>query len=722
MALVFPQPTRPAHGHRAEQRALRHWQTGVAQAGRARWPAAAAEFVQANALHGDAAYALAAAHALIKAGRLAEAVDAADAARRGDPQLLIGYTLQAQALLGLGRAAEALACLQGKPPALVPDHPFLAMQADALKRLERYAEAVPVYLQALALKIDDPYLHYHLGNSFRMLGLKAEAAECLRTALALGIGSSELALRGQLAFLEREACRWPEAAAEMAALRERVLALPPGSDAETCPFTHAVVSSDPLEQRRAAEAYARHKAHEVRPLPPVAARDHGGRLRIGYLSSDFHSHATSQLLVQVLEAHDRGRFEVFVLSAGPDDGSALRRRVQSAAEHFVELRGRDAQHIAERVRELRIDLLVDLKGATYDNLLAVFAARPAPLQASWLGYPGTTGAPTIDYLIGDPVVTPLGHAAHFSEAIAQLPGCYQPNDAKRARPAPSVRADWGLPEDGLLLCAFHQSYKISEEVFDTWCALLHARPDAKLWLLRWNTNVEQALRDAAVQRGIAPERLLFAPLLPLEQHLSRLAHADLYLDAWPCNAHTTAGEALWVGVPVVTLQGPTFAQRVAASLLHAVRLEELVAADRDAYVAAVLALAADAPRRAALRAHLRAQREASALFDGVGFARELEALYRRMWARAVAGHPPAPLAAELAAAADGGAATDAGAIADSAAVALATGGIGACCAGGPAEADRATGSAGAAVQAGSAAPAGALSSAASSRAACGPNP
>jgi predicted O-linked N-acetylglucosamine transferase (SPINDLY family) len=648
MALVFPQPTRPAHGRRAEQRALRHWQTGVAQAGRAHWPAAAAAFVQANALHGDAAYGLAAAHALIKAGRLEEAVDAADAARRRDPRQLLGYTLQAQALLGLGRAAEALACVQGRPPELAPDHAFLAMHADALKRLERHAEAVPVYLQALALKIDDPYLHYHLGNSFRMLGLKAEAAECLRTALALGIGSSELALRGQLAFLEREACRWPEAAAEMAALRARVLALPPGSDAETCPFTHAVVSADPMEQRRAAEAYARHKAHEVRPLPPVAARDHGGRLRIGYLSSDFHNHATSQLLVQVLEAHDRSRFEVFVLSAGPDDGSALRRRVQAAAEHFVELRGRDAQRIAGRVRELRIDLLVDLKGATYDNLLAVFAARPAPLQLSWLGYPGTTGAAYIDYVVGDPVVTPIAHAEHFSEAIAQLPGCYQPNDAKRARPARSRRADWALPDDALLLCAFHQSYKISEAVFDTWCKLLYARPDAVLWLLRWNTNVEQALRAAAAQRGLAPERLLFAPLLPLEQHLSRLAHADLYLDAWPCNAHTTAGEALWVGVPVVTLLGATFAQRVAASLLHAVRLDELVAADRDGYVAAALALAADPPRREALRTHLLAQREVSALFDGVGFARELEALYRRMWARAVAGDAPAPLAAEVA--------------------------------------------------------------------------
>jgi predicted O-linked N-acetylglucosamine transferase (SPINDLY family) len=399
-----------------------------------------------------------------------------------------------------------------------------------------------------------------------------------------------------------------------------------------------------LALRKAAEHYARHVVQKVQLLPKVRAREHGGRLRIGYLSADFHNHATSQLLAQVFETHDRSRFEVFALSTGPDDASALRRRMTAAVEHFVELRSVGFQHIAERVRELRIDLLVDLKGATYDTLLPVLAARPAPLQITWLGFPGTSGASYIDYVVGDPVVTPLEHAAHFSEKIAQLPGCYQPNDTWRERPRPSTRADWGLGNE-LLLCAFHQSYKISEEVFDTWCTLLHARPDAKLWLLQWNTNVQQALTRAAAARGIGAERLLFAPLLPLAEHLSRLVHADLYLDAWPCNAHTTAGEALWVGVPVVTIVGDTFAQRVAASLLHAVQLDELIAPDRDAYSRCVLDLAADPARRARLRTHLDAQRETSALFDGERFARQLEALYQRMWAHALAGKAPQPMAA-----------------------------------------------------------------------------
>jgi len=310
------------------------------------------------------------------------------------------------------------------------------------------------------------------------------------------------------------------------------------------------------------------------------------------------------------------------------------------------LRGFNHQKIAETVRSLGIDILVDLKGATQDCLLPVLACQPAPLQVAWLGFPGSTGAPYIDYLIGDPVVTPLAHAAHFAEKIAQMPLCYQPNDAHRERPLPSTRSDWGVPEDALLLCAFHQSYKISAEVFDVWCSLLRARPDAVRWLLQWNTNVQQTLRAAASARGIDPQRLLFAPLVPLQQHLSRLACADVYLDAWPCNAHTTAGEALWVGVPVVTLQGQAFAQRVASSLLHAVQLDALVCRDVDGYCTTVLALADDTPRRAALRQHLTAQRDDSALFDGARFARDLEALLQRMWQQALRGAPAQHRAAQ----------------------------------------------------------------------------
>ena len=284
--------------------------------------------------------------------------------------------------------------------------------------------------------------------------------------------------------------------------------------------------------------------------------------------------------------------------------------------------------------------------------MPVLAQRPAPLQVTWLGFPGSSGAPYIDYLIGDTVVTPLADAAHFSEKIAQMPHCYQPNDARRVLPAPATRASVGLADDALVLCAFHQSYKISSEVFATWCDLLQRIPGSVLWLLQWNANVQQSLTAAARERGIDTDRLVFAPVLPLEVHLARLACADLFLDAWPCNAHTTAGEALWVGVPVVTVQGRTFAQRVASSLLGTLGLDELVAADVAAYSALVVALAGDAPRRATLRAELAARRTTMPLFDGAAFARDIESLYTRMWQRAVTGQAPATQPAERAACVD----------------------------------------------------------------------
>jgi predicted O-linked N-acetylglucosamine transferase (SPINDLY family) len=646
MSLAIPTPERPPAAARSQLQAFRQWQAGQGHAQRERWGAAASAFEQATALHGDAAYGLCAAHALIKCGRTADAVQRARRMRELHPRQLLAYSLEARALMALGQASQALDCLRALPADLSPDHSYLVSMGAALQQAGLHAEAVPVLLQALSLKIDDAALHFHLGTSFKVLSMKAEAAECVRTALALGLGSSELAARGQLVFLEREACRWAEAQAELDRLRPRLRAVPPQQPIETSPFSHAVLVDDPEEQLKVARHYALHVASTLRPLPRQRPRDAGRRPRLGYLSADFHTHATSQLLVQVLEHHDRQAFEVFALSTGPDDGGALRRRVVNAVEHFEELRGLSHAHIAQRVRELGIDILVDLKGATQDTLMPVFAARPAPLQVSWLGFPGTTGAPYIDYLIGDPVVTPLAHADHFAEKIAQMPLCYQPNDARRERPQPSKRSDWGVPEDGLLLCAFHQSYKISQEAFDLWCSLLSERDDALLWLLQWNTNVQATLRDAARARGIDPQRLLFSPLVPLQQHLSRLACADLYLDAWPCNAHTTAGEALWVGVPVVTLQGQAFAQRVASSLLHAVQLDELVCHDVDGYRDTVLALAADAPRRAALRQHLAEQQRSSPLFDGAGFARDLEALLQRMWQQALRGAPPQHLAAQ----------------------------------------------------------------------------
>lgn len=640
MALVLPVPSAPATGHADQARAHRAWQEGQRHAERESWAQAAACHGRAAKAHDDPAYGLAWVHALIKAGDADQAQQRARALRAARPLLTLAATLESHALLACGRAGLAVDSLLALPEAAERDRFYWGALATALQRCGRHDEAIGAFMKALAQKIDDPVMHYYLGMSFKDKGMKAEAAECVRTALMIGLDSSQLAAHGQLVFYEREACRWPQAEAERAALRAAVQAAPDHTALETSPFPHAVLVDDPLEQLKVARHYALHVASMAPPLPRRAAKAHAGPLRLAYLSSDFHHHATCQLMVEMLEHHDRSRFEVHLISGGPNDGSPIRRRVEAACHRFHDLRGQTQRAMAQHVRALNIDILVDLKGATFDTLMRVTAHRPAPVQVSWLGFPGTSGAPFVDYFIGDPVVTPLEHAGHFSEKIAQLPHCYQPNDAQRLQPAASRRADWGVPEDRLLLCAFHQSYKISEAVFDQWCALLHRLPNAVLWLLQWNTNVQATLVAAAQARGIDRSRLVFAPLLPVAQHLSRLACADLYLDAWPCNAHTTASEALWVGVPVVTLIGPTFAQRVAASLLSAVDCPQLVADTPARYADTVVALGQDPARRAALRQHLRQQSRQSPLFDGRRFARDIEALYDRMWARAVAGLPP----------------------------------------------------------------------------------
>ena len=647
MALTLPQPVNPGAVAPTSPRcrAYRHWQKGQGHASRKQWPSAASAFEQASALDSDVAYALAAVHALIRAGRNAEASRRARALRERWPREVSVHTLEAHALLNLGRPQEAVQCLEHLAPELARDHACWSTLAIALQRCRRHADAISAFMNALGAKLDDALTHFRLGMSFKDMGLKAQAGECIRTALMLGLGPRELAARGLLALLEREACLWSAADESLAVLRRRLCEIADGAALDTTPFAHAVLVGDPVEQLQVARLYSRRLAGGVRPLPRRGPSASTGRLRVAYLSSDFHEHATSQLIVQMLESHDRGAFEVTLLSTGPDADSAMRRRIRAACERFEDCRDASFEAVARRIRALEIDILVHLKGATFDTSFQVLAYRAAPVQVAWLGFPGSTGADFVDYVVGDRIVTPLDDAACFSEKIAQLPHCYQPNDSTRALPLLTARAQWGVPDDALLLCGFHQSYKISAEVFDTWCELLHARPDAVLWLLRWNLNVEATLLAAAKERGIAPGRIVFAPLVSLESHLARLACADIYLDAWPCNAHTTASEALWCGVPVVTVRGATFAQRVAASLLHTLGLDELVCADRDAYRALVLALCADAAKRSALRDHLCTRRDSNPLFDGRRFARNIEALYLRMWERAASGQSPAHLPA-----------------------------------------------------------------------------
>jgi predicted O-linked N-acetylglucosamine transferase (SPINDLY family) len=344
-------------------------------------------------------------------------------------------------------------------------------------------------------------------------------------------------------------------------------------------------------------------------------------------------HPVATHVVQLIESHDRQAFEIIGVGTNPDDGSPQRRRLVSAFERFIDASQESPSAIAQRLRALEIDVLVDLNGHTRGDHFEVLSHRPAPVQACWLGYAGTTAAPFVDYLVADPIVAP--DAAAFSETLAHLPHCFFPSDSGRVLGIPPSRAQAGLPQDGFVFCCFNNNWKITEPVFTIWMRLLADVPGSVLWLKQAGEKTKTNLQLAARVRGIDPERLVFAKPALLDVHLARHQLADLFLDTLPYNAHATASDALWAGLPVLTRRGTAYAGRVAASMLTALDLPELVAECAQDYESLALTLARDPARLKGLRDRLAANRTTAPLFDTPRLARDLEALYRRMLAGTV---------------------------------------------------------------------------------------
>lgn len=514
----------------------------------------------------------------------------------------------------------------------------LRSQAEALRLAGRPAEAMDPLLQALALAPTDTDTYLQLGFALQALGLHSQAAEAFRTPTLLDPGSVMAA--GYLIHATQKAADWTQFDADLAALRQALAAKSDTADDEFgMPFAFVGLPHTRAELKKSAALASRHVARGLKPMTPRRP-ERRERLRIGYLSADFHAHATAALLVDLLESHDRERFDISLYSHGPDDASALQQRVRAACDRFIDVGPLSLPATAERIRADGIDILVDLKGHTAGSRLAALACRPAPVQVSWLGFPGTSGAGFIDYVIGDPVVTPLADAADYSECIAQLPHCYQPQDRHRQPgPAPS-RADLGLRDDALVLLAANAVYKITPPLWAAWMDVLRQLPGAQLWQLSGGEQADVRLRAAA---GDCADRLVFMPPASMDEHLTRLQQADLALDSWPCNGHTTTSDALAAGVPMVSLMNDGFPGRVAASILAAAGLDGCVTRDVASYVARICELGRDATARHALRERINSR--PAGLYDTTHLARDLESLYQRMWERALAGLPPAPLPA-----------------------------------------------------------------------------
>jgi protein O-GlcNAc transferase len=536
----------------------------------------------------------------LRSGRHQDAGTAFDRALEADSKFAEAWLGRGILFASLGRHHDALAAID-RALALDPALPHAWLARGQVSYLEkRYDEALADWSKALALRPDQP---------------DVEAA-CLRVGM--------------------HNCDWTNFDTALASIRSSVR-----NGKLIAPFMFVAVPSTAHEQLLCTRQWIDGNFRAVGGPVWRGERYGHDRIHIAYLSADFHQHATSQLMAGMFEHHDRARFQVTGISVGPNDGSGMRRRIEAAFERFVEAKPLGDDEIADQVRSLEVDILVDLKGFTQNARTGVFAMRPAPIQVNYLGFPGTIGAGFIDYIVADRNIILENEFDCYAEKIVWLPDSYQANDRNRAiADTAPTRSEHGLPEAAFVFCCFNDNYKITPAVFSCWMRILLAVENGVLWLFEENATAAGNLRREAAARGVAPQRLVFAHRLPNAEHLARHRCADLFLDTLPYGAHTTASDALWAGLPVLTCLGETFAGRVSASLLNAIQLPELVTATPAAYEQLATELAKNPARLAALKAKLARNQLTTPLFDTAQFTRHIEAAYTAMTERHQAGLPP----------------------------------------------------------------------------------
>lgn len=580
----------------------------------------------------------------LASGNPADAASILERALIAVPTQLDARLVLAEAYEQSGRSAETLVALESAVslrPESAAAHYALG---SAQHRQGRLNSAVTSYDRVLALDPAHRGAHAQRGFALEAQGRAADAIACFQAALAFDADDVH-ALAGLVSCGVR-LCDFRLVREHLAHLRT----LPNGIEA-LHPFVVLAISNDPTEQLRSSRARALSAAQRSARLPPPKPhRDHT-RLRIAYISPDFREHPVAILLAPLLEQHDRRQFEVIGVALNPPDESVTGRRARAACDQLHTVWQKSDAAVSQLLRELEVDVAVDLAGFTSGNRSAILASRPAPVQVSYLGFPGTMGAAYIDYVLADSVLIPPRQQAAYAEQVVYLPDTYQVNDSHYEVSARTPgRAELGLPEQGLVFCCFNNSFKITVEVFAVWMRLLQDLPESVLWLASTRDEVVRNLRANAGELGVDPARLIFAPRLPdRADHLARYRRADLFLDTLPCNAHATATDALWCGLPVLTATGATFAGRVAASLLRAMKLDEaLVCPDLATYQARALELARSPARLAALRDELARNRETGPLFDTDRFRRHVEAAYLTMWERACKGALPASFSVQSA--------------------------------------------------------------------------
>jgi predicted O-linked N-acetylglucosamine transferase (SPINDLY family) len=531
---------------------------------------------------------------------------------------------------------------------LKPDHGAANLNRGvALESLGRWPEALASYDRAIAIDANLAEAYFNRGNLLERFKRPRAALESYERAMSINplLGY----LRGQRLHSKMQLCDWGGFESDLDDLSARV----ERGEAVCAPFAFLALSGSAALQRHAAEVWVRERCPCVGPRPAIdfpghasgrgraKHRDRHDRIKVGYFSADFRNHPVSALAAELFETHDRRRFEVIAFAFGPDKQDPMRSRLRAAFDRFIDVDRQPDADVALLARRMDIDIAVDLGGHTRNSRPGIFVSRAAPIQVNFLGYPGTLGAPFADYMVADHTIIPPVYRRHYTEKILFVPS-YQPNDSTRRISERALdRATHDLPPEGFVFCCFNSSYKITPPVFDVWMRILKQVTGSALWMRSADPDCIANLEREAHARGIAPNRLKFAPRLEaMEDHLARYRLADLFLDTWPFGAHTTAGDALWAGLPVLTCAGESFASRVGASLLTSIGLTELITANFENYEAAAIALAADRQRLADLRRRLDGQRHTAPLFDVRAYTEHLESGYRAMLDRYQAGLPP----------------------------------------------------------------------------------
>jgi len=565
---------------------------------------------------------------LFKEHKYEEAITNFELAIELKPDYAQAWTNRGISLKALRRLEEALAS-HDRSIELSPEYgDAWNNRGNVLADLMRRDEALSSFIQAIEIDPRNADSWVNMGNALSDLGRYEEALTSYRRSLVLKPNTNYVF--GDLVHTKMKICDWSDLHNQCETLKTLISR----GERAISPFVTLGLIDDSSLQKRVAERHANELFNFKSQLDAILKKPSGGKIRVGYFSADFYDHATMYLIGSLFECHDKTKYEIFGFSFGTAKTDTMSSRARDGVDSFIDVTNLSDAQVALLARQHGIDIAVDLKGYTKDSRPRIFAHRAAPIQINYLGFPGTMGAKDMDYLVADSTLVPDRTRNSVSEKIIYLPNSYQVNDSKREISDRSfTREEVGLPKHNFIFCSFNSSWKINPRVFDVWARIMRSVPRSVLWLYEENSIASENLRAEAKKRDVDPSRLIFARFMPNSEHLARYRLADLFLDTYPCGAHTTASDALWAGLPVLTRLGGTFASRVAGSLLHSVGLEELITQTSDDYERVAIELATNPEKLQVLRLRLAENRSTCPLFNTKLFARHIESAYRAAYDR-----------------------------------------------------------------------------------------